>query len=48
MVISSKLQTDEIWSIIENGDQVSIDEETRNQIDGCFSFLESFSKDKVI
>ena len=48
MVVSDKLKTENIWSIVERNDQVEIDAETRSNIENCFAFLESFSKDKVI
>lgn len=48
MKISSKLQISDIWSIVEGGDHVQIDDDTRCNVEECFSFLESFSKDKVI
>lgn len=48
MIINNRLKTQEIWSIVEDNDRVTIDNETRSNITDCFSFLESFSKDKVI
>ena len=48
MIVGNKLKTEDIWSIVENNDPVAIDNETRNKVNDCFSFLESFSKDKVI
>lgn len=48
MIVCNKLKTQDIWSIVENNDQVIIDEETRSNVKNCFSFLESFSRDKVI
>ena len=48
MIVCSKLKTEDVRSIVENNDQVTIDKETRSNIESCFSFLETFSKDKVI
>ena len=48
MVICDKLQIEEIQSIIESNCDITIDEGVRGKINDCFSFLESFSKDKVI
>lgn len=48
MIICNKLQIEDVWSIIEKCGQVSIDSQTRHEIENCFSFLEAFSKDKVI
>lgn len=48
MIVCNNLTLCDIRSIVENNDQVTIDSETRSNIENCFSFLESFSKDKVI
>jgi histidine ammonia-lyase len=46
--ICDKLTLRDIWSIVENNDQVAINEQTKDEINRCFTFLDSFSKDKVI
>ncbi|MBQ1970137.1 MAG: aromatic amino acid lyase, partial [Paludibacteraceae bacterium] len=48
MIVSDKLQLDDVRSIVEEKHQISISEEVRNNIENCFSFLDAFSKDKVI
>ena len=48
MIVGSKLQIEDIRSIVENNDRVEIGKEARESINNCFSFLEAFSKDKVI
>ena len=48
MVVSNNLKIEDIKSIVEGGAQISIDEKVRGDINACFSFLDSFSKDKVI
>ena len=48
MIVSDKLNVQDIWSIVENNDQVALNDETRSKIEKCFEFLASFSKDKVI
>ncbi len=47
-IINNELQLQDIQSIVEDGARVEISEESRRAIYECFSFLESFSKDKVI
>ncbi len=47
-LINNELQLQDIQSIVEGEARVEISEERRRAIDECFSFLESFSKDKVI
>ena len=47
-IISNELQLQDIQSIVEGGAKVEISSEARKAIDECFSFLEKFSKDKVI
>ena len=46
--ICDKLTLQDIWSIVENNDSVAINEQTKDEINRCFTFLDSFSKDKVI
>lgn len=48
MIVRDKLQLDDVRSIVEEKNQISISEEVRNNIENCFSFLDAFSKDKVI
>ena len=48
MIVSNSLKIDDIKSIVEGGAAISIDEKVREDINACFSFLDSFSKDKVI
>ena len=48
MVVSNNLKIEDIKSIVEGGAAISIDEKVRGDINACFSFLDSFSKDKVI
>ena len=48
MIVRDKLQLDDVRSIVEEKHQISISEEVRNNIENCFSFLDAFSKDKVI
>ncbi len=48
MIISNKLQTHEIKAIVEGGEKIELSEEIKRDINNCFGFLESFSKDKVI
>ena len=47
-IISNELQLQDIQLIVEDGAKVEISSEARKAIDECFSFLEKFSKDKVI
>ena len=47
-IIHSELQLQDIQAIVEQNARVQISEESRKAINECFSFLESFSKDKVI
>ena len=48
MIISNKLQTHEILAIVEGGEKVQLSDEIKRDVNNCFCFLESFSKDKVI
>ena len=48
MIISDRLQTREILAIVEGGEKIQLSDEIKNKVNDCFSFLESFSKDKVI
>ena len=48
MIISDKLQIQDIFSIIEKKELIDFDNDTKEKINGCFLFLEEFSKDKVI
>ena len=48
MIVCNKLQLQDVRSIVEDNQQISIDEEIRRNIEDCFSFLDAFSKDKVI
>ena len=48
MIISDKLQIQDIFSIIERKELIDFDNDTKERINGCFLFLEEFSKDKVI
>ena len=48
MVVCNKLQLQDVRSIVEGNQQISINEEVRRNIEDCFSFLDAFSKDKVI
>lgn len=48
MIVGSKLQICDVRAIIENDEPVVIDDKVRLNIDSCFSFLESFSEDKII
>jgi histidine ammonia-lyase len=47
-IINNELQLQDIQSIVEGKVGIEMSQESRNAIDECFSFLESFSKDKVI
>ena len=48
MIVCNKLQLQDVRSIVEDNQQISINEEVRRNIEDCFSFLDAFSKDKVI
>ena len=48
MIISDKLQIQDIFSIIERKELIDFDNDTKEKINECFLFLEEFSKDKVI
>lgn len=48
MIVRDKLQLNDVRLIVEERHQISIDEEIRRNIESCFFFLDSFSKDKVI
>lgn len=48
MIVCNKLQLQDVRLIVEENQQISIDEEVRRNIENCFSFLDAFSKDKVI
>lgn len=48
MIVCNKLQLQDVRSIVEDNQHISIDEEVRRNIENCFSFLDAFSKDKVI
>lgn len=48
MIISNKLQTHEIRAIVEGGEKIQLSDEIKCNVNNCFNFLESFSKDKVI
>lgn len=48
MIINEKLQLQDIKSIVEGNSPVGISDAKQKDINECFSFLESFSKDKVI
>ena len=48
MIIYNKLELGDIYSIVEKEEKISIEEKTRTDISNCFSFLETFSKNKVI
>ena len=48
MIVGDRLQIEEIKSIVEGGASISIDEKVRGNINACFDFLATFSKDKVI
>lgn len=48
MIISDKLQIQDIFSIIEKKELIDFDNDTKEKINECFLFLEEFSKDKVI
>ena len=48
MIVCNKLQLQDVRSIVEGNQQISINEEVRRNIEDCFSFLDAFSKDKVI
>ena len=48
MLISDKLQIQDIFSIIEKKELIDFDNDTKEKINECFLFLEEFSKDKVI
>ena len=48
MIVCNKLQLQDVRSIVEENQHISIDEEVRSNIENCFSFLDAFSKDKVI
>ena len=48
MIVCNKLQLQDVRSIVEDNQQISINEEVRRNVEDCFSFLDAFSKDKVI
>lgn len=48
MIVRDNLQLNDVRLIVEERHHVSIDEKIRRNIENCFSFLDSFSKDKVI
>lgn len=48
MIISDKLEIQDIFSIIEKKELIDFDNNTKEKINECFLFLEEFSKDKVI
>ena len=48
MIVCNKLQLQDVRSIVEDNQQISINEDVRRNIEDCFSFLDAFSKDKVI
>ena len=48
MIVCNRLQLQDVRSIVEDNQQISIDEKVRCNIEECFSFLDAFSKDKVI
>lgn len=48
MIVCNKLQLQDVRSIVEDNQQISIDEKVRRNVEDCFSFLDAFSKDKVI
>ena len=48
MKINNNLRLEDVQSIIENNGLIEISEQTKSQIEGCYGFLESFAKDKVI
>lgn len=48
IVITDKLEIGQVKTVIENGQAISVDPATMDKVGSCYSFLESFSKDKVI
>lgn len=48
MIVTENLQIEDIKAIVECKANIQIDTRNRDKINECFSFLESFSKDKVI
>lgn len=48
MILGEKLQLHDVQSIIEENSHLNICNESKNKINDCFCFLESFSKDRVI
>ncbi len=48
MIISNKLHLHDIQSIVENQTMIEISEDSKTEINNCFSFLKSFSNDKII
>lgn len=48
MIVCNKLQLQDVRSIVEDNQQISINEDVRRNVEDCFSFLDAFSKDKVI
>ena len=48
MILNKKVQLQEAKAIIEKNSLLEISQNARHAINGCFSFLESFAKDKII
>lgn len=48
MIINKSLSLKEVQAIVEKGDKIELDTETRNEVNNCFNFLETFSREKVI
>lgn len=48
MIITNNIKIKDVQAIVENNSTIDIDNATRNDVEKCFVFLESFSKDKVI
>lgn len=48
MIIDNKLQLRDVQSIVEKNEPIQISAQTKSKVEDCYSFLESFAKDKVI
>ena len=48
MEINNNLRLEDVKSIVENNGLIKISEQTKANVEDCFTFLESFAKDKII
>lgn len=48
MIIDNNLQLRDVQYIVEKNELIQISEQTRSKVEDCYSFLDSFAKDKVI